>query len=295
MFKMLLEDAKQLFLNPKSFFSGLKKGDSNQAMLKAVIYSAVIGLLYFLNELIRPQFINLGVSLGQLVLAVIFGFIGLFVGAFIIKIIAMIVSSKAGYGDCLSITAALYPIFVVYAFLGQVLSFNGLLSWAVMAFAWIYGLFILFYAILNGLEGEEKISRSMIGILILIVIFVLAVPLMAGFLGRGYQNVRMQAQSLVQRIFGAGPRRVAPSYPQNMGMMRYPAPAQPGQPVPQQGMPNPALPQAPGLPAAPVQVPAQSSNSDLMRRMIQSNTKMTPEQKRQALQRLEATQRNQGK
>jgi hypothetical protein len=300
-FKTLLDEAMQLFTKPKSFFTGLNKsGKMGSPILKALSYSAAAGILFFLNELIHPKFLNLANSLNELILALIYGIVGLFLGAVVLWLVAMIVGAKPTYLNCITVLAALYPVAVLFTLLGQILSFAGALSWAVMIAAWIYALYLLFCALAYGFGADEKASRTMVGVLVLLVIFVAIVPLIMGFFVKGYQTLRMQAnqkmQDMSSRIWRRQPKMAG--FGQNPSMMRFPrAQAQnAGMPVNasqfQRVMPSTAMPQnvatVPGANAA-----RTAPNYDMIRKMITSNTKMTAEQKKSALARLEAAQRNQ--
>ena len=291
--KNLFNDAVKLFVNPKSYFAELNKNENLMAIiLKALAYSAIAGISYFINELLHPVFINVGNSLNTFVLALVYGIVGLFLGGVILWIAAMIVNAKPSYLACLSVTAALYPIVVVLVLMGQILSFSGALSWAVMLATWVYALYLLFFALSSGLQAEEKAAKTMVGVLVLLVIFSSIIPLISGFFVREYQGLRMQTNQGIQGLFR---RPQMGAYAQNAAM-RYPGPA----PIQNPGMPvNNAQPGvAPAVPTqnpAPVAAPAMTpQNYERVKAMINNNTRMTADQKKAALSRLEA-QRNQGK
>ena len=297
--KNLFSEAAQMFVNPKSYFAGVNKSENlMNVILKALAYSAIAGILYFLNELIHPAFINVGNSLSAFVLALVYGLVGLFLGGFVMWILAMIVGGKPSYLACLSVTASLYPVVVLLVLMGQVLSFAGALSWAVMIATWIYALYLIFCALSSGLQSDEKSSKTMVGVLVLIILFAAIIPLIAGFFVREYQGIRMQANQRMQGLTGMWRR---PAYGQNLAMMRFPA-AAPGQNM---GMPANTAPVPGAAPTvgAPNAAPAAArpaytmtpQNYEMIKKMINSNTKMTADQKKAALARLEAAQKNQGK
>ena len=292
--KNLFSDAVQLFVNPKGYFAELNKNENLMAIiLKALGYSAIAGILSFLNELIHPAFINVGSSLSSFVIALVYGFVGLFLGGFIVWIAAAIVNSKPSYIACLSVTAALYPAVVVLALMGQILSFTGALSWAAMLATWVYALYLLFFALSSGLQAEEKAAKTMVGVLVLLVVFGAVVPLVSGFFVREYQGLRMQAnqrlQGLTQGLRGRGY-----GYGQNPAMMRYPVMPANTAPTPIGVEPTAVTPQN-AAPAAPRPAYTMTpQNYERVKQMINNNTRMTADQKKAALARLEAAQKNQG-
>lgn len=289
--KNSFKDVMQLFSNPKGYFAELNKNETVVGViLKALVYSAIAGILYFLNELIHPAFINVGSSLSNFVIALVYGIVGLFLGGFVLWIVAMILNAKPSYLNCLAVTAALYPVVVALVLMSLVLSFTGALSWAVMIATWIYALYLLFHALSSGLQSDEKASKTMVGVLVLIVLFAAIIPLVSGYFVREYQSLRMQAQGWTQGLRG---RRAPMGGYQNPAMMRYPV--TPGQNV---GMPAnnaPVATQNPGVAAPGAAYTMTPQNYERIKAMINNNTRMTADQKRAALSRLEAAQRNQGK
>lgn len=163
-FKKFIDDTKATILTPAEYFSVMSKtGGFAEPLIKAVIYgfaAALINLLWVTLSLgaVGGAFggmIGGGVGVMGLVMSVIGSIIALFIGGAIVLVISAICGGSTDYESNVRVTASLMaisPISALFGFLsGFSLWLGGLASIAVS----LYGLWLLYNALIKALGGKE--------------------------------------------------------------------------------------------------------------------------------------------
>ncbi len=163
-FKKFLDETKATLLTPAEYFSVMSKsGGLAEPLIKAVIYgflAALINLLWGVLSLggvggIFGGMIGGGVGVMGVVMSVIGSIIGLFIGGAIILVISAICGGNTDYEANVRVTSSLMAISPISAFLGFLngfsLWFGGIASMAVS----LYGIWLLYNAIIKALAGKE--------------------------------------------------------------------------------------------------------------------------------------------
>lgn len=163
-FKKFIDDTKATILTPAEYFSVMPKtGGFAEPLIKAVIYgfvAALINLLWMTLSLgaVGGAFggmIGGGVGVMGLVMSVIGSIIALFIGGAIVLVISAICGGSTDYESNVRVTASLMaisPISALFGFLsGFSLWLGGLASIAVS----LYGLWLLYNALIKALGGKE--------------------------------------------------------------------------------------------------------------------------------------------
>ncbi len=186
--KMLLdlfEESKAMLIKPMDFFGkAVKEGEIKVPIIRAAAYSAIVSILFFVFGIFK---------MGFYVFVAVFGvffsnFIGLFVGAFIVWIIALIAGSKSTYKESLFILSYLYPVSVVSFTLSEISFFSfGLLSF-LSAAAWIYGLYLLYCALVQGLKADGKKILVTGGSIVSVIVVFILLSFITGLVFTGIQS-----------------------------------------------------------------------------------------------------------
>lgn len=163
-FKKFIDETKATILTPAEYFSVMSKtGGFAEPLIKAVIYgfvAALINLLWMTLSLgaVGGAFggmIGGGVGVMGLVMSVIGSIIALFIGGAIVLVISAICGGSTDYEANVRVTASLMaisPISALFGFLsGFSLWLGGLASIAVS----LYGLWLLYNALIKALGGKE--------------------------------------------------------------------------------------------------------------------------------------------
>jgi hypothetical protein len=179
-FNLFLKESKETLLNPKSYFSTLKTaGGMTEPLIKAVIYGAIAGVLYFLWGII-----GLGAATGGMfggavgimlfIWAIIGAVIGMFIGGVVMLIISSICKGNTDFEANVRVAAALMVLMPVTALLGFATGLNLYFGLIVGLVVKLYGLWLLYHALVETLKGKPETAKVVVYVLIaLMVLFVL--------------------------------------------------------------------------------------------------------------------------
>ncbi len=167
-FKKLIDDSKAVLMAPKEYFSSMPtEGGFVEPLIKAVIYgtiAGVFGLIWGVLHLTAASgafggLIGGGVGVMALVGSIIGAIIGLFIGGVILLIVSAICGGNTNYEANVRVTAALMVLSPISALLSFTSGINlwlgGLVSLAVS----LYGLYLLYHALVNALKGKEGTAK----------------------------------------------------------------------------------------------------------------------------------------
>jgi hypothetical protein len=179
-FNLFLNESKETLLNPKSYFSTLKTdGGITEPLIKAVIYGAISGALYFIWGII-----GFGGAVGGMfggavgIMLFIWAIIGAVIGVFIIGIVMLILSSickgNTDFEANVRVAASLLVIMPVSAILGFTYGINFYFGMVVGVIVKVYMLWLLYHALVETLKGNAETAKIVSYVLIgLIVLFFL--------------------------------------------------------------------------------------------------------------------------
>jgi hypothetical protein len=163
-FKKFIDETKATLLAPADYFSVMAKtGGFGEPLIKAVIYGLVASVINFLWMTLSlgavggafGGMLGGGVGVMGIVMGVIGSIIALFIGGAIVLVISAICGGSTDYEANVRVTASLMaisPISSLFGFLsGFSLWLGGLVSIAVS----LYGLWLLYNALIKALGGKE--------------------------------------------------------------------------------------------------------------------------------------------
>jgi hypothetical protein len=167
-FKKFIDDSKAVLLTPKEYFSSMpKEGGFVEPLIKAVIYGLVAGIITFIWSLLHLTaaagafggIIGGGVGAMAIVGALIGAVIGLFIGGVIVLIISAICGGSTAFEACVRVTAALMVLSPINALLGFTGGISIYLGSIIGLAVSLYGLYLLYHAIVNALGGKEATAK----------------------------------------------------------------------------------------------------------------------------------------
>ena len=180
-FKKILNDSRETLLNPKGYFSSMPlSGGLTEPLIKAAIYGVVAGLFSLLWHLTGFSAMGVGIWGGtigilSLIYAVIGAIIGLFIGGVIMLIISAICGGNTDFEANVRVSASLMVIYPINAFLAFFYAINFTLGGLVGLAVSLYGIYLLYHAVIQALKGKESSVK--------IVAIVLLVLALVGFFG----------------------------------------------------------------------------------------------------------------
>ena len=183
-----IQESKDVLLNPKSYFSGMKTtGGMTEPLIKAVIYGAIAGALAFLWSILNLGAITSGLFGGALVIMIFIGkiigsIIGLFIGAVILLVISSICKGSTDFEANVRVTAACMVIMPISAFFGLASHFNYYLGSIIGLAISVYGLWLLYNGLVEALKANKETAKIVIYILIALIVLIMIFSI--GTLGR---------------------------------------------------------------------------------------------------------------
>lgn len=172
-FQAFIEDSKKALLDPKGYFSSMTKtGGFTEPIIKAIIYGLIAGIAGFIWSLLNISATGmLGTAMGvaSIILLPIYALIALFVGGVIILVVSAICGGSTDFETNLRVSASLMVIMPVNAILGFIYGISFYLGIFVGLIVSLYGLWMLFNAIVGACKGKEATAKIVAIILAVIV------------------------------------------------------------------------------------------------------------------------------
>jgi len=190
--KQIIEESKQVIVNPKGFFS-LPGGEKDYSMpiAKALVYGLVTALFYIIWS--RMHISGMGIIMGGMLgkgwfgviwISLLRAIIGLFAGAVIMLIISAICKGSTDYYENVDVTASImvmWPVQAAFAFIYGISAFLGSLVQIVIS---VYVFYIIYHALVLRLKAKEDISKSIMYLLAGLLILVMFISSIAASCSR---------------------------------------------------------------------------------------------------------------
>jgi len=180
-FNLFLNESKETLLNPKSYFSTLKtEGGLTEPLIKAAIYGAIAGVILFLWGILgfgagAGSVIGRAVGINAFILAIIGSVVGLFIGGVVVLILSSICKGNTDFETSVRVTAPLLVLFPISALFVFTMSISLYLGLVISLIIKLYGLWLLYHALVETLKGKPETAKTVSYVLIAImVIFLLA-------------------------------------------------------------------------------------------------------------------------
>ncbi len=168
-FKKLIDDSKNSLTNPKDYFASMaKEGGFVEPIIKALIYGLIGGILNFIWSLLNLSSMQtafgqtFGAGSGGIMIIVgslIFALIGLFIGGVIMLIVSAICGGSTAYETNVRVTASLMVLNPINALLAIFAGINMYLGMIISLAVSLYGVYLLFNALVNTLEAKEGTAK----------------------------------------------------------------------------------------------------------------------------------------
>jgi len=180
-FNKILKESRETLLMPKGYFQTMSlSGGLAEPLIKAAIYGTLAGLFALLWSVLGLSAMGAGllggaIGIMSLIWSIVGAIIGLFVGGVIMLIISAICGGNTDFEANVRVSASLMVLYPVNAFLGFFYGINFTLGGIVALAVSIFGLYLLYHAVIEALKGKESSAR--------IVVIVLLVLALIGFFG----------------------------------------------------------------------------------------------------------------
>lgn len=182
-FGSFLKDSVDSVLNPKNYFSSLNiEGGIGEPVIKALIYGALSGIFAFLWSVLNISGFTGGmfggaIGIAVFIWAIVGAVIGLFIGAVIVLIISAICGGSTDYIANARVTASLMVLMPISSLFGFLIGISGPLSAVVSLLINIYGLYMLYFALVGPLKGKESSAKVLTWILVAVLALFLVIGL----------------------------------------------------------------------------------------------------------------------
>ena len=180
-FNKILKDSRETLLNPKGYFESMPlAGGLAEPLIKAAMYGTLAGLFALLWSVLGFSAVGAGLLGGAVgIMALIWSVIGAIIGLFIFGAIMLVISAICGgntdYEANVRVSASLMVLYPINAFLAFFSGINYTLGGVVSLAVSLFGLYLLYLAVIQALKGKESSVK--------IVAIVLLVLTLAGFFG----------------------------------------------------------------------------------------------------------------
>jgi len=182
-FNKILKDSMETLLNPKEYFATMSlTGGFVEPLIKAAIYGTLAGLFSLLWNVLGFSAMGIGawgsaVGIMSLIWSVIGAMIGVFIGGVVVLVISAICGGNTDLEASVRVSAALMVIYPISAFLAFFYAINFTLGGVVGLAVNLYGLYLLYHAIIQALKGKESAMK-------IVAIVLLVIALLGFFQGR---------------------------------------------------------------------------------------------------------------
>jgi hypothetical protein len=178
--KQNLKETRQILQAPGAYFSSLKDTETTwiDLVLRALFYGLVGGILALLWGLPRLNAVGLlwgsAGSFWALIIWPLAAVGALFLAGLIIWIISSICGGSNDYFKSLRVSGALLAFIPICAFFSFTLRINIYLHTIIFTVISVYGLWILYHALRQYLQSQEKATKFM-GIFLLIAVIAFSI------------------------------------------------------------------------------------------------------------------------
>lgn len=173
-FNKFIEETKSVLLTPADYFTSMtKSGGFPEPLIKAVIYGTIAGIFNLIWAVLFASsmggmfggMFGGGVGVFGLIMSIIGSIIALFLGGAILLVISAICGGSTDYESNVRATASLMALSPVSALFGFLTGISLTLGVIVSAAISIYGIWMLYNALIKGLgckDGAAKVISIII-------------------------------------------------------------------------------------------------------------------------------------
>ncbi|MCA1757043.1 MAG: YIP1 family protein [Bacteroidales bacterium] len=179
-FNKFIKDSIETITRPKEYFAALTlEGGLGEPVIKAVLYGIVAGIFTLIWSFLKIGAVAGGMFGGAIgimafIWAIIGAIIGLFIGAVIMLIISAVCGGSTDFEANLRVTASMMVLMPVSAFFGFFSGLNFWLGFLITMVIYLFGLYLMYFALTGSLKGKSGISRIVtIALAALVVLFML--------------------------------------------------------------------------------------------------------------------------
>lgn len=169
-----MKDSKEVLLNPKSYFSTMKtSGGLGEPVIKALIYGAVAGIIYFIWGLLHIGTLGMfGGAFGvvALIYTLIGAIIGLFIGAVITLVLSAISKGSTDFEACARVTAAVMVFMPVTALLSFLTIISPIVGSIISLLVNIYAVYLLYHGLVEALKANPATAKIVMYVLIILLV-----------------------------------------------------------------------------------------------------------------------------
>jgi hypothetical protein len=204
-FNKFIEETKAVLLAPADYFASMTKtGGFPEPLIKAVIYGAVAGIINLIWAVLGTSavggmfggMLGGGVGVFGLVMSVIGSIIVLFLGGAILLVISAICGGTTDYESNVRATASLMALSPVSALFGFLTGINFTLGTIVGAAISLYGVWMLYNALVKGLECKDGAAKVISIIIAVIPVLMLLSMLMCGRAAKNFSDKVMDGDGV---------------------------------------------------------------------------------------------------
>lgn len=169
-----IDDSKNALLKPGEYFASMPvTGGFVEPVIKAVIYglvAGIFGLIWNVAGLSAAAGMFGGGAVGVMILiwSLIFALVGLFIGGVIVLVVSAITGGKTDYETCIRVTASLMVLSPVSSLLGFAGGIHYSLGAIVTLLVSLYGLYMLYQALVKSLgaaDGKAKVVSIILAVI----------------------------------------------------------------------------------------------------------------------------------
>jgi len=178
-----IDDSKSVLTNPKEYFSSMpKEGGLVEPLIKAVIYGTVAGIFALIWSLLHlsgaSAMFGGGVGIMALVWSIIGAIIGLFIGGIIMLVISAICGGDTSFEANVRVVASIMVLSPINALLSFTGSFSLFLSGLISILISLYGIWMMYNALVSALSAKEGTAKILSLILAVIPVLMIISSLM---------------------------------------------------------------------------------------------------------------------
>lgn len=175
-FNAFIKESKDVLVNPKEYFSTMKTtGGIAEPLIKAVIYGAVAGVIFFIWSLLKLGGATSGLMGGAIgFMAIIWYLVAaiiiLFIGAVIVLVISAICKGNTDFEANVRVTAAVMVMIPISTLLGFVSGLNITAGSIIGLAVSLYGLYLLYHGLVQALKADAGTSKIVMYILAAVLV-----------------------------------------------------------------------------------------------------------------------------
>jgi hypothetical protein len=169
-FAKVWKESVETLTSPKTYFSAMtKEGGIKEPVIKAIIYGLLTTVIIIIGALFLKFPGKAGFVAVSLFLAPIFSIFILYTSAAVIMIVSKIAGGKTELEPSLRAAASLMVILPISFLANYFNPINFVLGAVISLVVHVYGLVLLYFALVNALGAKERIVKIALGIVLAVM------------------------------------------------------------------------------------------------------------------------------